>query len=106
MTDVIVKGKPSLDAVCLKCGGCCRHLILAAKITNPDELEFYKARGYMQDSEGIVKIDVPLVCPHLKGNLCDCYEDRPAVCIRYPKAQLYSGILKKEDLPDGCAFKC
>jgi Fe-S-cluster containining protein len=42
---------------CIKCGHCCRTLS---------------------------RRDSILPCPHLEGNLCSIYQDRPKACLNYP----------------------
>ncbi len=50
---------------CNQCGECCRHINIVPQLSS-----FVGKDG---------------VCIHLKGNLCDIYEDRPDIC-NYTKA--------------------
>lgn len=48
------------DFSCNKCGNCCRFI------------------GSIKELEGFA--DENGICKHLKGNLCNIYENRPDVC--------------------------
>ena len=74
--------------ICIKCGECCRWMTFTLNIPEAKRrqkfIEFYKVR------ECVVKIEeeqtvvmIPHICPHLKDDGCDIYEDRPIACREY-----------------------
>lgn len=67
------------EKVCLKCGDCCRNLIVRWQFDlHPYEIEFLKARGLKVDRRSIT---LDMVCPHLTAdNLCDIHAYKPVHC--------------------------
>jgi Fe-S-cluster containining protein len=61
---------------CSKCGQCCRSLSFIIEMTD-EWREYYEAHGCKVLGDMVL---VPMVCPHLKDNMCDIYETRPQVC--------------------------
>ncbi len=86
---------------CLRCGRCCKDLlaedkgVLRGLTLMPDERRLFsgsKVRpavgvGRSPSDRGFEVITYQLTedtCPHLNGNLCDIYTERPSSCRQFP----------------------
>jgi len=86
---------------CLRCGRCCKDLlaedrgVLRGLTLMPDERRLFpesKVRptvglGRSPSGSGFEVIAYQLTedtCPHLKGNLCEIYLERPSSCRQFP----------------------
>lgn len=68
---------------CQKCGQCCKWLGFSYSDLSGKALEFYTKRGckILKSEHGNYRIYIPVPCPHLDGNQCSIYNNRPLVCI-------------------------
>ena len=89
------------DKICIKCGACCKSLIIPVNIYTKDDAEFFQARGFKVKEKSTMFLNFPRRCPHLKdNNECDIYDTRPKACRDYP-----TGLMKdKRFLPKDCIF--
>ncbi len=92
----------ALDFVCVKCGECCRNLLVyagsAGLMLFPEEVKLFKktdvrpclavGKSLTHSSFKILTYQLKLnVCPHLEGNSCTMYLERPNACRGYPFAR-------------------
>ena len=83
---------------CLKCGNCCRDLVIegiAGLMLFPNEVKLFQKRNIKpclgigkSPTHGSFKIFTyqlkENICPHLKDNSCTIYQERPLICRFYP----------------------
>ncbi|MBC8497962.1 YkgJ family cysteine cluster protein [Candidatus Bathyarchaeota archaeon] len=90
----------SIEFRCLRCGECCRRLLIGSRLIRkglplfPDERGLFPG-GLIKPGVGIGHPDKPdfrvisyqmteMVCPHLDEGSCGIWEARPVVCRTYP----------------------
>ena len=105
---------------CLRCGKCCKELVIETEMENDDlmgknkqmvitqmkeeEKEAYKKKGYKNINIGRVtwltnkkiKFDIELDCPFLKNNKCSIHNNKPKHCREFPTP----GVRR----PKGCGY--
>jgi len=100
-----------LEGECLRCGQCCKKLILLNKGKPIKNLRIFKKISKNKDyyqlftplketaSDGALYFS----CKNLTSeNRCTSYENRPPICMRYPSREM---IEKGGELPFSCGFK-
>lgn len=92
------------EIICNRCGECCKIMILKTKARTSVMQEYFKARGFYVEGETATLV-FDHRCPHLtSNNLCDINDRKPIACRVFPYDQPMNGIVKKDLLPEGCAW--
>jgi uncharacterized protein len=63
---------------CLRCGQCCRVLIIEIEQADIDREKSLKKYATPFGDNGTYMLQTP--CPFLQNNMCSIYETRPDVC--------------------------
>lgn len=69
---------------------CCHFIIAKIPKVNPDDIEYFNARGIMvrELPDNQLALLIPALCKHMtKDGKCGIYSDRFENCIRYAKRE-------------------